>query len=55
LELQFNPFSKMIMPAKPHIHDKYVHIIVPESLSDPSHFGHIVWKFCKFMKSIEEG
>jgi hypothetical protein len=30
-----------------------VHIDVPESLSDPKHFGHLMWKFCEFMASRE--
>jgi GTPase SAR1 family protein len=30
------------------------HIDVPESLSDPTHFGHLAWKFCEFMASLEE-
>jgi small GTP-binding protein len=24
-------------------------ISVPESLSDPSHFGHVIWRYCNFM------
>jgi hypothetical protein len=33
--------------------DKYnvfVHFKMPEHLSDPSHWGHLAWKFCEFME-----
>jgi hypothetical protein len=42
------------VPADPDpFYKAHVHIDVPESLSDPKHFGHLMWKFCEFMASRE--
>jgi hypothetical protein len=42
------------VPADPdHFYKAHAHIDVPESLSDPKHFGHLMWKFCEFMASRE--
>jgi hypothetical protein len=42
------------VPADPDpLYKANVHIDVPESLSDPKHFGHLMWKFCEFMASRE--
>jgi hypothetical protein len=30
-----------------------VHVDVPESLLNPKHFGHLAWKVCEFMASLE--
>jgi hypothetical protein len=30
-----------------------VHVDVPESLSNPKHFGHLAWKVCEFTASLE--
>jgi hypothetical protein len=35
--------------------DKYeifVHLKLPKQISDPEHWGHLVWKFCEFMEKI---
>lgn len=37
-------------------HDKFkvlAQIQVPDSVSDPKHFGHLLWRFCRFMESVE--
>ena len=34
-------------------YDRVVQIKVPESHSDPSHWGHLAWLFCEYMESVE--
>jgi hypothetical protein len=47
-------FNGKPVPADPDpLYKANVHIDVPESLSDPKHFGHLMWKFCDFMASRE--
>jgi hypothetical protein len=42
------------VPANPDaVYKSVVHVDVPESLSNPKHFGHLAWKFCEFMASRE--
>lgn len=35
-------------------HKEYVHISIPESLSDPKQFGHLAWSFCRFLVKTEK-
>jgi hypothetical protein len=35
------------------VYTSVVHVDVPESLSNPKHFGHLAWKVCEFMASLE--
>lgn len=53
LELKYNAEGKLT-PVHPDKYKKIIHVEVPESLSDPKHFGHLVYKFCRFMESIED-
>jgi GTPase SAR1 family protein len=42
------------VPANPDaVYKSVVHVDVPDSLSNPKHFGHLAWKFCEFMASLE--
>jgi hypothetical protein len=42
------------VPANPDaVYKSVVHVDVPESLANPKHFGHLAWKFCEFMTSLE--
>mmetsp|Transcript_32046 Transcript_32046/g.94294 ORF Transcript_32046/g.94294 Transcript_32046/m.94294 type:complete len:125 (-) Transcript_32046:1384-1758(-) len=34
-------------------YDSVVQIKVPDSPSNPSHWGHLAWLFCKYMESLE--
>ena len=34
-------------------YDRAVQIKVPDSPSDPSHWGHLAWLFCEYMQSVE--
>jgi len=43
------------LPKYPSIYGKLVKVNVPSSLSDPSHFGHLPWLFCKLKGAIEQG
>jgi small GTP-binding protein len=29
-------------------------IAVPRSLANPDHFGHLLWRYCEFMRTLEE-
>ena len=40
-------------PSNKEAYDKVVQIKVPDSISDPSHWGHLSWLFCEFMDSLE--
>ena len=33
-------------------YDRAVQVKVPESIADPSHWGHLAWLFCEFMDSL---
>ena len=32
---------------------RYIHVQVPDSIKDPSHFGHLAWKYCQFMSTSD--
>jgi hypothetical protein len=34
-------------------YNKIAQLDVPESPSDPKHFGHLLWKFCRFIESTD--
>jgi hypothetical protein len=47
-------YNSKPVPANPDAaYKSVVHVDVPESLSNPEHFGHLAWKFCEFMASVE--
>jgi hypothetical protein len=39
-------------PNNPDAYKKAVHIPVPQSLSAPKHFGHLLWTYCRFVESL---
>jgi hypothetical protein len=42
------------VPVNPDpVYKSVVHVDVPESLSSPKHFGHLAWKFCELMASLD--
>jgi GTP-binding protein EngB required for normal cell division len=53
LDMSFDVSTRALVPIHQEKYNKFVAIEIPASLSDTNHFGHIVWKFCQFMKSIE--
>jgi hypothetical protein len=46
-------FAELFYCYPSHVYRSVVHVDVPESLSNPKHFGHLTWKFCEFMASLE--
>jgi hypothetical protein len=38
------------VPNRQDIYDIFVHFKMPKQISDPDHWGHLVWKFCEFME-----
>lgn len=40
-------------PANKEQYECLVHVKVPDSPSDPSHWGHLAWLFCEYMESVE--
>jgi hypothetical protein len=56
LKALVNPFhyNGKSFPVDPNpICKAVVHIHVPDSLSNPRHFGHLTWKVCEFMASLD--
>jgi hypothetical protein len=47
-------YNGMPVPVNPDpVYKSVVHVDVPESLSSPKHFGHLAWKFCEFIASLD--
>lgn len=42
-----------LIPVEPGIFEKTDTIVVPDSLEDPKHFGHVIWKCCQLLKAVE--
>lgn len=42
-----------IKPKYPEMYRSMVHLEVPSKLSDPNHFGHVAWKYCTFVESLD--
>lgn len=40
-------------PANKGEYERVVHIKVPASPSDPSHWGHLAWLFCEYVESLD--
>lgn len=43
-----------IAPVNEELYKKDVSVVVPESPSDPDHFGHVIWKCCLLLKSADD-
>jgi GTPase SAR1 family protein len=54
LDLSFDVAVKKWVPAKKANTIQYICVEIPQSISDTNHFGHIVWKYCQFMKTNAE-
>jgi len=39
------------VPKYPDMYNKVYTVKVPESLTDPEHFGHLPWLYCKFVSA----
>jgi hypothetical protein len=39
----------VFVPTDPLKYNMVYQVVNPKLLSDPSHWGHLVWKFCRFM------
>jgi GTPase Era involved in 16S rRNA processing len=54
INLEFDSSTKRLTAVEMDLYKKFVHVEIPELLSDPSHFGHIIWKYCEFMETIDK-
>ena len=43
----------VFLPEDKTKYNRAVQIKVPDSPSDPSHWGHLAWLFCEYMESVE--
>lgn len=41
------------VPKDPVKYNLVVQVVAPELISDRSHWGHVIWKYCKFMDQVE--
>jgi hypothetical protein len=46
----YNDDGQFILKSK-DLYDIFVHFEMPKLISDPDHWGHLTWMFCKFMDS----
>jgi hypothetical protein len=44
-----------LKPKYPEIYRSVVHLDVPAKLSDPTHFGHVAWAYCRFVEGLDSG
>ena len=42
-----------MVPVNQELYQKNVSIVVPDSPSDPNHYGHVVWQCCLLLKCAE--
>jgi hypothetical protein len=52
LRCEYDASDGMIKPKYPRTYWSAVRLVVPSSLSDPKHFGHVAWKYCQFIENI---
>ena len=50
--LQYKYTNGKFVPIDAEKLKDFVRIEVPDSLSDPKHFGYLAWKFCEFTASL---
>ena len=53
--LKTDEHTKRLVPAQLVMYRKLVPFNIPSSPSDPTHFGHIIYKWCELMESIDKG
>ena len=42
-----------IVPVDIQKHKALYRLDIPDRVSDPKHFGYVIWKFCTFMEALE--
>jgi hypothetical protein len=40
-------------PKYPESYESVVRLGLPAHSSDPSHFGHVAWQYCRFVESLD--
>eukprot|EP00527_Entomoneis_sp_CCMP2396_P001878 CAMPEP_0198155238 /NCGR_PEP_ID=MMETSP1443-20131203/69032_1 /TAXON_ID=186043 /ORGANISM="Entomoneis sp., Strain CCMP2396" /LENGTH=728 /DNA_ID=CAMNT_0043821981 /DNA_START=475 /DNA_END=2662 /DNA_ORIENTATION=- len=46
--------GELLNVADPALFKKYVHVPIAESPRDPKHFGHLIWRFCELLETLQE-
>jgi GTPase SAR1 family protein len=54
LGLTYDERSGSLKPKFPETYKSVVRLEVPDRLSDPKHFGHLAWLYCKFLSSLDQ-
>ena len=49
-QLQMKVENGQIVPENNDDYKKVATIVVPDSLEDPNHFGHLIWKSCQLLR-----